>query len=215
MGRAKLLGIPVLTVLVFGWPLGLRPAAAQAPTARGTVTAVSDASLTVKVGAKEMTFGVDSKTVVEAPGAGRQTRQARAAGAAGIKLTDVVKTGGAVLVTYLETNGKYQATRVLRIATAGPGGGSTSAEAPKIQTGTVKSVTAASLTITDNGKDWTFTVASTTRVIGRGAGTAAAAAGGRIPITSLVGVGDTVSASYRETGGAMTATEVRVTVKAR
>jgi hypothetical protein len=217
MGRRRALVIPLLATLVLAGPLGLRSATAQSKTARGTVVAASDASLTVKAGAREMTFAIDKNTVVSAPGAGTKTRRARAAGASGIKLTDAVKTGGAVVVTYREANGSMRATQVRPVSSAGAGGGTTSdaaAPAEKRATGKVKSVAADSLTITGGGKDWTFSIDPSTKVLGKGAGTKAAAAGGRTAITSLVRTGDTVSVSYREAGAAMQATSVRVTVKA-
>jgi hypothetical protein len=161
-----------------------------------------------------MTFDVDSKTAVEAPGAGRQTRAAQAAGASGIKLTSAIQSGQAVIVTYREANGKNVATDIRRVSTAGPAGGATS-EPAQNAAGSVKSVTARSLVLTSQGKDSTFMIDQDTKVIGRGVGTAAGAAGGRLPITDLVGAGDSVSISYKAMGGAMHATEVRVTAKAR
>jgi hypothetical protein len=217
MGRPRALVIPLLATLVLAGPVGLRSAAAQTKTARGTVVTASDASLTVKVGPREMTFVIDKNTAVLAKGAGTKTRQAREAGAPGIKLTDAVKTGGAVVVTYREANGAMQATEVRSVSSAGAGGGSTSesaAPAAKVAAGKVKSVTAGSLTITGGGKDWNFSVDPSTKVLYKGAGKKTTAAGGRTPITTLVSTGDTVSVSYRETGGTMQATSVRVTVKA-
>lgn len=204
----------LVAVLVFVGLAVWRPAQAQSKTARGTATTVTDTSLTVKVGETNVTFDVDSKTAVEAPGAGRQTRAAQAAGAAGIKLTSAIQSGQAVIVTYREANGKNVATDIRRVSTAGSGGGATS-EPAQSASGAVKSVTARSLVLTSQSKDSTFVIDQDTKVIGRGAGTAAGAAGGRLPITDLVGAGDSVSISYQAMGGAMHATEVRVTAKAR
>jgi hypothetical protein len=173
---------------------------------------VTDVSLTVKAGDKDMTFDVDSKTLVQAPGAGRQTRAAQAAGAAGIKLTSVIQSGEPVLVTYHQANGKNLATNISRVSVAGSGGGSVS-EATRIATGTVKSVTASALVVTSDGKDSTFVIDRETLVQGRGAGTATAAAGGRIAIASLVSARDTVSVSYKEIAGVIYATEIRITAK--
>ena len=206
MGRLKILGLP-LAVVVLGLSIGASPAAAQTKTARGTATAVSDSSLTVKVGAKDMTFAVDAKTIVQAKGAGTKTRKT-----GGVKVTDYVKTGGAVLVTYREVNGANQAVTIQPVSSAGSG-----VEGPeaKIAAGAVKSVTDSSLTVASGGKDMAFAITAKTKVQGKGAGTATAKAGGTIAITSLVSAGDTVSVSYTEAGGAMTASEVRVTIKAR
>jgi hypothetical protein len=204
----------LVAVLVFVGLAVCRPAHAQSKTARGTATTVTDVSLTVRVGDTNMTFDVDSKTAVEAPGAGRQTRAAQAAGASGIKLTSAIQSGHAVIVTYREANGKNVATDIRRVSDAGRGGGATS-EPAQTATGAVKSVTGRSLVLTSQGKDSTFVIDQNTKVIGRGAGTAAGAAGGRLPITDLVGAGDSVSVSYKAMGGAMHATDVRVTAKAR
>jgi hypothetical protein len=213
MGRKRLFGVSLLAALVLAW-LGVLPAVAQTKTARGTVTAVSDSALTVKVADKDMTFAVDDKTIVQAKGAGRRTRTANETGAPGVKITDYVKTGGAVLVTYHEANGKMHASEVRPIASAGSAATS-GEESAKTATGTVKSVSADSLTVSGAGKDWTFAVNPTTKVLGKGAGTATTAAGGRIAITSLVSNGDQVSVNYREAGSTMTATQVRVVVKSR
>ncbi len=210
----------VLSFSLLGWSARASMAPDETKTARGTVTAMAADSLTVKVGASDMKFMVDSKTVVQAPGAGRRTRTAQAAGAPGPKLADVVKMGGAVVVTYLDTNGTSHATVIRAVSTAGPGRGSTSAARPaapaaKTATGTVKSVTVDTLVISGGGKDWTFAVNAATTVQGTGAGTATRAAGGRVAITGLVGTGDTVRVTYNEEGGKMLASTVRVTVKGK
>jgi hypothetical protein len=218
MGRVQRLGTLLLIVLVFGAFVGLSPAAAQtSKEARGTVTAVTDSSLKVKVGAQEMTFAVDSKTAVLARGAGRATRDAQATGAPGIKIGDAIKVGGAVIVQYTESGGRNTATEVRAVSDPGAGGGSVSTPAPpsKSVTGKVKSATADSLVVTADNKDVTFAVTPETKVEGRGAGTATQAAGGRIAFNTLVGTGDTVVVTYQEAGATMRATEVRITIKAR
>jgi hypothetical protein len=134
MRRTKLFGIPVLALVVLVGPVGVRPVAAQAKTARGTVTAVSDSSLTVKVGAADKTFAVDSSTVLEAKGAGARSRAAGQAGAPGLHLTDIVKSGGAVSVSYTEANGANHATRVRPIASAGASGAASSEAAASSST---------------------------------------------------------------------------------
>jgi hypothetical protein len=219
MGRVQRLGTLLLIVLVFGAFVGLSPAAAQtSKEARGTVTAVTDSSLKVKVGAQEMTFAVDSKTAVLARGAGRATRDAQATGAPGIKIGDAIKPGGAVIVQYTEAaGGKMTATEVRAVSDAGEGGGSVSTAAPpsKSVTGKVKSATANSLVVTADNKDMTFAVSPETKVEAKGAGTATQAAGGRIAFNTLVGAGDTVQVTYQEAGATMRATEVRITIKVR
>jgi hypothetical protein len=209
----------LLIVLVFGAFVGLSPAAAQtSKEARGTVTAVTDSSLKVKVGAQEMTFVVDGKTAVLARGAGTATRTAQSAGAPGIKIGDAIKPGGAVIVQYTEAGGKMTATEVRAVSDAGGAGGSVSTTAPppsKSVTGKVKSATADSVVVTADNKDMTFVVSPETKVEAKGAGTATTAAGGRITFNSLVGAGDTVQVTYQEAGATMRATEVRITIKVR
>ena len=134
MERMRRLGATLVAVAVLGFTVGARPADAQTKEARGRVTAVSDSSFAVKVGDQDLTFAVDAKTTVEAKGAGRQTRQVRETGGSGIKLSEFVKTGGAVLVNYREVNGRNLAIWVRPIASTGPSGGSTS-EAARIASG--------------------------------------------------------------------------------
>ena len=205
MERFRLFVVPLFAVLVTGWAAG---ASAQTKEARGTVVSVSDSTLTVKVAGSDMKFAVDGKTVVGAPGAGRATRDAQSKGAPGIKLTTVVKTGSGVVVMYREAGGALVATEIRSVPAA------VGTPPSPTASGKVKSVAAASLVITDNGRDLTFTVDKDTKVAAKGAGTATQAAGGSIAFTKLVGVGDTVSVSYTGTGQAMRATEIRVTVNA-
>jgi uncharacterized protein DUF5666 len=213
MKRMRLLGMPLVAVAVLVLTVGVRSAGAQTKEARGTVAAVSDSSLTIKAGERDLTFVVNADTKVEASGAGRQTRQVRAAGGTGIKFTEFVKTGRPVLVTYREANGTNQAVSVRAISAAGPGGGSTSDEAAKIASGKVTSITTSALTIASNGQNLTFAVDAATIVAAARAGRATKAAGGRIPITDLVGNGDMVSVTYRNAGTTLSASQVRITVK--
>ena len=217
MRRAFVL-IPVLALLVSGWFCTVLKAQAS-KTARGTVTAMAGDSVTVKVGAADMKFMVDAaKTTVEAAGAGSKTRQARAAGAAGPKLSDIVKVGQAVEVTYMDAGANHMATRIRATSSAGAGGGSvaTAKPAAKIATGTVKSVAANMLTISGRGgKDMMFSIDTATKVSGTGVGTKVKAAGGKTVITDLVASGDRVSVSYTGEGTTMMAASVRITVKSK
>jgi hypothetical protein len=206
MERIKSLWVSLIVILVLGLLAAARPAVAQTKTAQGTVTTVSGQSLTVKVGGADTTFVTDAQTKVEAPGAGGQTRRE-----GGVKVADYVKVGGNVLVTYREANGANLAIIIRPVASAG---GSSGPET-KIVTGTVKAVSAGSLTVTSDGRDMPFAINRNTRVLFPGAGRATRDAGGTIAITSLVSAGDTVSVSYTEAGGTSTASEVRVTIKAR
>ena len=116
----------------------VKPATAQTKTAQGAVTAVSARSLTVKVATTDITFAIYDKTVIEAPGAGTQTRRE-----GGVKVTDFIKAGGNVVVTYGEANGVNRATTIRTVSSPGGSGPET-----KVAAGTVKAVSASSLTVT-------------------------------------------------------------------
>jgi hypothetical protein len=80
-------------------------------SAAGRVTALTAGSLTIKSGSGEMTFSVDPKTRVLARGAGAATQEARAAGS-GPAITDLVKVGEDVVVTYRKSGNTNLATEV-------------------------------------------------------------------------------------------------------
>ncbi len=218
--RRTLLALPIAALSVVGWPAA--PARAQnANMARGTVTAIAGDSVSVKVRDTEMKFSYDTKTVVEAVGGGTKTRQAVAAGKPGPTLSEVVKVGQAVEVSYREVGGGLHASRIRAIASAGSGGGSVSEAkpAPETSTGTVKSIAATSLTISGSsggGATFTqvFTIDASTKVFAKGASTATASKGGKAAITDLVANGDRVSVTFHEMGGALHAADVHVTSKA-
>jgi hypothetical protein len=213
----KRVGVSLLALaVVLAFP---RPSIAQTQTARGTVSSVVGDTINVSVGGKEMKFTADSKTMVTAAGAGTKARAAAAAGQPGPKLNELLKAGDAVSVTYMDMGSMLHATAVQVVTSAGPGGGSVSTDKPAAAAspssrnadGVVKSVSPTSLTITSGGKDMTFALDQSTRVVGTGAGTKTAAAGGRIVITDLVATGNRVNVSYTESAGTMKASEVRVT----
>jgi hypothetical protein len=68
------------------------------------------------------------------------------------------------------------------------------------------------MTIASDGHDVTFAIDRDTDVLAKGASTATKAAGGSTTLTSFVHQGDTVSVSYRDAGGKMMASEIRVRV---
>src|SRR6185436_13318860 len=106
--RRTLFALPLAIVTVAA--LLAAPAHAQDhKKMRGKVTAVTGTSVTIDNAGKPASFVIDPKTKVEAPGAGTATRAAEAAGKAGVKMADVIKTGDAVEVTYTEAAGKMQA----------------------------------------------------------------------------------------------------------
>jgi hypothetical protein len=209
----KLVGVSLLALaVVLAFP---RPSPAQNQTARGTVSSIAGDTINVNVGGKEMKFTADSKTMVTAAGAGTKARAAAAAGQPGPKLNELLKAGEAVVVTYTTMGSMMHASAVQVVPSAGAGGGSVSTDKPAAASrnadGVVKSVSATSLTITSSGKDMTFALDQSTRVVGTGAGTKTAAAGGRIVITDLVATGNRVAVAYTESAGSMKASEVRVT----
>lgn len=179
----------------------------------GTLTTMSADSVTVKVGSTDMNFTVDEKLHVEAPGAGTRSRAAAAAGTKP-KLSELLHTGDAVEVSYTEAGGARHASSIRKVASPGSAGmPSNSAN------GTVTAVSATSLSISgSSGGGATFTqtyvIDPQTKVVGKGAGTAASKAGGKIAITDVVGSGDHVAVSFKAEGSTLHATEVRVTSKA-
>jgi|ERR687887_249401 hypothetical protein len=77
--------------------------------------------------------------------------------------------------------------------------------------GTVKSVSADSLTITSGGKDMTFAVDNNTKFVGKGLGAKSKEKSGKMTASEAVAANDQVSVSYHEMGGTMHAASVRVT----
>lgn len=203
-----------IALLIIGG-LASQAAAQETKSARGTVTAIGGDLITVKAAERELKFTVDAKTVLTASGAGTAERKAEATGKPGTRLTDFVKTGDAVEVTYQETGSTMRATRIQRVNSARAGGGSMSDDRSN---GTVVSLSGSTLVISGSAGSGSFkqsfAVDATTKVIAMGAGTAAAATGGTVAITDFVGVGDQVTVNYRKAGSGLHADEVRVRAKA-
>lgn len=213
MNISKRLVVLGLGALILGVFASVLSAQAQAREARGTITAVTDTTLTMKAGAQQLTFYVDSETHLEVRTAARDIQQAQA-GKPSPRVNNFFEVGQAVLVRYREESGRNHALDISRVGSAGGGGGSIS-EAEKISDGKVKLVTASQLTIDNGGKELTFAITSDTNVLAKGASKATKAAGGATPITTFVHAGDEVSVSYRATGQKMMASEVRVRVASR
>jgi hypothetical protein len=216
--EAFMLRIGSGVVLAVALGVGLAPSAfgQETKSARGNVTAIGVASVSVKAGERELTFTVDQKTVLTASGAGTASRRADAANKPGPTIADFVKVGDAVDVEYQEMGPSMRATNIRRISSAG--GGGTTDDRPMTSSGTVASISGSIVTISGSaGGGGTFTQSYTlnreTRVVAVGAGTAAAAKGGTLAITDAVGVGDQVTVTYRKAGTALHAEEVRVTAK--
>jgi len=219
--RRTLLALVVAAIAIVSWSTTdvlAQNTSANTNRTRGTVSALGADSITVKVRDQEMKFNVTPRTIVEAKGAGTKERAAEAAGKAGPKLSEVVKTGDAVEVSFVDApGGALRATHIRAVASAGASSEAKPTE--MVTSGTVKSIAANTLTISGSaggGATFTqsFTIDPSTKVVAKGAGTAAAAKGGKLAITEALGVGDRVSVSYHDAGNALQASEVRVTVKA-
>jgi len=192
-------------LLVVGCGL-VHEAAAQDKTARGTATAVTNVSLTIKAGDRDLTFDVDNRTVVRTRPSGSLASTTQTIGSNGVKLTSLVQSGQTVVVTYRDADGRSVATEIART-------GSTDRLPPKIAAGTVKSVTATSLVVTAEGKNTTFMIDPDTIIIGSRSGGAMMDAS--VSVTSLVAPGDSARVSYRPTRDGVRAVEIRVTAKAQ
>jgi hypothetical protein len=188
-----------------------QPTQAQTREARGTVTSVTDSSLSMKAGAEELTVFVDSDTHLSVRRTERDIQKEQP-GRPSPRVNSFFEPGQAVLVRYRVEKGRNMATDISRIGSAGEGSISNPA---KISAGKVKLVTASQLVIDDGGRELSFGVSGDTNVLAKGATKATKAAGGSTPITTFVHAGDTVSVSYHEAGAKMMASEVRVTVASR
>ena len=207
--RFAILGVAASIVGVFATA---QPAYAQAREARGTVTSVTDSSLTMKAGAEELTVFVDSDTHLNVRRVERDLQKEQP-GHPSPRVSSFFEPGQAVLVRYRSANGRNVATDISRVGSAG-GEGSISNPA-KVSEGKVKVVTTSQLVIDNGGRELSFAITGDTDVLARGATKATKAAGGGTPITTFVHAGDAVSISYHEAGGKMMASEVRVRVAAR
>jgi hypothetical protein len=190
--------------------LGSTAAQAQNSEFRGSAVAVSDSSLTVKAGEQTLSFVINKDTLIEARGAGTRSRRADAAGSAGIKVTDYVKAGDPVLVSYRAADGRNLALTVRPVSAIGTTG---TAEPFKNVQAKVKSINGNALILDRDGRDMKFTVNRDTDVFAIGATRATKKAGGSLPITDLVHAGDIVWVEYLEAGGSLTAREIQVRVR--
>jgi hypothetical protein len=194
-----------ITVAVLG---STAQAGAQTKEVRGTVSAVAERSVTVKVGAEELTFFVDGETHLEVRSAEKEFQQAKPP-TARPRVNDYFAPGNIVLVRYQDESGRHHALDIQR-ASSVPGGGGAISEPAKTATGKVKAITSSQLTLDANGRESVFAITRDTNVLKTGATKATKAAGGITPITTFVHAGDSVSISYRESAGGATASEVRV-----
>ena len=202
--RLVILGVGVAVVGVMS---GVRPADAQTREARGTVTKIGDATLSISAGTQELTFVVNSETHLEVRSAAKKVQQNQP-GAPSPRVRDFFEVGQAVLVRYKEAGGTNHALDISRVGSAGSGETTTTKNAD----GKVKSVTPTQLTIASDGRDLTFGINKDTGVVMKGATNATKAAGGSTPITAFVHAGDTVTVIYSDAAGSLVASEVRVRI---
>jgi hypothetical protein len=203
------LAIAVVASLVFA-PV----ASAQSKVVQGKVVTVVTDTVTVSVAGKDLPFKVNKETELVAPGAGTAQRQAEREGMPGVVLSKFVKPGEGVEVHYTEAAGVMMATEI-RAGITIPAGGAVSVLSGSVR-GSVTALAGNSITVKGE-KEWTFTIDSKTLVIGRGVGTLTKQfkEKGQAPtVKDFVGVGDTVVVSYKEVGGAMHASEIRIAIKA-
>jgi hypothetical protein len=216
--KSMFLALLVAVLSVVAWPTA-QAIAQEEKLARGTVSDIGGSWVTVKVRDEALKFSVDSKTRVEARGGSTKTHEAKLAGKPGPKITELLKVGQPVAVSYHDMAGSLHASKIQAIPSAGHDGGSIkAAPAEMTSMGTVKTVAADSITISGHSGGGgsftqTFTIDPTTKVVGKGAGTATAAKGGRAPLSDLVSNGDKVSVSYHKMGDTLHASDVRVTVR--
>ena len=113
----------ILGTLAIAVALGVGVSAAQGKAAKataaktmsvtGVVTTVSAGSLTIEgSGKKVMTFTIDSSTRLLARGSTAKTKERKEAGAPGLSITDMVKSGSQVTVRYTTTGNTMKATQV-------------------------------------------------------------------------------------------------------
>lgn len=216
--RWTVVAIPVAALSLVAW---LTPQAlAQDTKTAGSVTAMAASSITVTSSGKNMTFTVNTDTEVIARGGSTASRAAKRTGKAGANLAELVKVGDSVEVTHRQRNGAMYAAVIRRVDAATAVRGAKADDKTASSNGMVDSVSGTMLTIsgsTGGGGTFkqTFTIDGSTKVIAVGAGTAAAAGGGRISVTDVVGRGDRVSISYHPVGDTLHASEIRVREKAK
>jgi len=153
---------------------------AQGKEARGSVTAVSNSSLTIASGDHQMTFVIDGSTKLEVKAAAKQSRQAGQANNQGATITEYIRKGNPVLVRYQETNGANHALSVRPVSSSGEG--AEAHDPVKTANGTVKTVTPSQLTLQSEGHDMTFAINGDTDVLAKGATKTTKAAGGKTTI---------------------------------
>jgi hypothetical protein len=199
------------------------PVAAQEKWVRGTVTAVTGSSITVKAKGKDYTIGIDKGTSVTAPGAGTATRAAEKAGEGGISAADVIKVGSGAEVRYKEAGGTMTATSIRGGLPSGEGSTSEDAAATAgsktlSASGTVSEVSGSSVSIKSGTDAHTFAIDKDTVIQGEGVGTLSRKlkeAGKGMTAPDAIAVGDTVTVRYHDMGSSKHAAEISITRKGK
>lgn len=96
---------------------GSAPAEATGGSARGTITAISGSSVTVKSGDADWTFTIDPKTSIVGQGLGTITRQFKEQGKAPT-VTDLLSVNDQVVVYFKEAAGAKRANEIRVITKA-------------------------------------------------------------------------------------------------
>lgn len=174
------------------------PAVAQEKTAKGKITTIDGASMALDVKGQTMTFAIDAATTVIATGAGTKSREVAKTTGEKPKLTDLLKMGDNVEVSYTEAGGKMTAKTVRKVA-AVPEEKSEAAASKHLE-GVVSAVSGSSLSVKPaTGEAMTFMVDAKVRVTGTGLSTMTRekeAQGAGVTLAEAVAVGDTVEVTY-------------------
>jgi Domain of unknown function (DUF5666) len=210
INRHVILGVVMAAA---GLVLSAGVVSAQTKEARGSITAITDSSMTVKAGAQELTFYIDNDTHLEVRRAAKDV-QAAQPGNPHPRVNDFFQAGQPVLVRYREEKGRNYALNIERVGSAGSADGSAQ-DPSKTAEGKVTSVSASQMTVATGGRDFTFAITRDTGVVARGASTATKAAGGGTTLTTFIHTGDVVSVTYKEAARALTASEIRVRIAGR
>ena len=170
---------------------------------RGEVTAMTDAAVTVYVAGPDfnLTFALDQSSVVFAKGEGAWVHPPEQTHP---KLSNVVSIGDPVEVHYTREGPRNHAGLIFTAGTAVQPAGRSLA-------GRVWAVSAGNLTVEADGREYTFAVAFTTRMIGPGFGSRQSPGDKDKPkLTDLVVRNDIVLVYFRMDGATMLATEIRM-----
>jgi hypothetical protein len=196
---ARLIGFVLAAVAVM--PLGAR--AQEYRWVRGEVTAITDGAVTVYVADPDLnlTFALDQSSVVFAKGAGSWVHPPEQTHP---KLSNIVRIGDTVEVHYTRQGPRNHAGLIFTAET-------TVQQAGRSLAGRVWAVSAGSLTVEADGREYTFAVAPTTRMIGPGFGSRQSPGDKQEPkFTDLVVRNDILLVYFRMDAATMLATEIRM-----